>query len=135
MRALFQSLAALAVLPYVLLAAMFLLVREAAGTRGMPELIDVVLAHATWILQWGIYAFVALYCALVLLAFLPGLRRTGALCIFLLAAGSVLVICALHSTAIGAGEILFLLPCVAAAFLGAWLFIRDGRPLPPENAA
>ena len=131
MRALLQTLATLVVLPYVLLAALFLLIGEAAKTRGLFELVDVAAAHASWIFQWGIYVFALLYVALLLLAFLPRLRRTGALCVSLVAVGSILVICILPSTAIRFGEFLFLVPCIAAAVLGAWLFVRDGR-LPPR---
>ena len=127
MRALMQSLAVLAVLPYALLAALFLLIGEAARTRGLFQLIDVALAHANWILQWGMYVFVVFYFALLLLAFVPRLRRIGALILSVVAVGSLLVICTLHATALGFGQILFLLPCVAAAVFGAWLFTRDGR--------
>lgn len=135
MRALLQSLATLVVLPYALLAALFLLIGEAAKTQGLLELIDVLATHANWIFQWGIYGLVVLFFALLLLAFMPRLRRMAALCLCLIAVGSVLVICTLNSTVIGPGQLLFLLPCVAAAILGAWLFARDGRSLPRDNAA
>jgi peptidoglycan/LPS O-acetylase OafA/YrhL len=81
------------------------------------------------------YAFAFLYLALFLLAFVPRLRRTGALCLAVVAVGSLFTICTLHSTAISFGQFLFLLPCIAAAILGAWLFARDGRSLRIENAA
>ncbi len=115
------------VLPYALLAALFLLIGEAARTHGLIELVDVALAHATWILQWGIYAFIVLYFVLFLMAFVPRLRSLGALCLCVLAIGSLLVICTLQATAINFGQFLFLVPCLAAAIFGGWLFIRDGR--------
>jgi hypothetical protein len=135
MRALLQSMAVLVVLPYALLAALFLLIGEAARTHGLLELIDVALAHANWILQWGMYVFAFLYLILLVVAFVPRLRRGGALCLSFVAAGSLLVICTLHSTAIDFGQFLFLLPCFAAAILGAWLFARDGRAPQLEQAA
>ena len=128
MNAFLHTLATLAVVPYLLLAAAFLLIGDIARTRGLFALIDVVANHANWIFRWGIYGLLVFLVALVVAGCLPSLQRIGAVVLFLIALGSLDVICTLHSTRMGLGEVTFLLPCIAVLGLSAWLFVREGTP-------
>lgn len=123
---LFLTLGAVVVLPYVLLAVMFLLIGEAARTRGLFELIDVVANHALWIFRWGIYGLPLLWLVLIGAGFFPRLQRGCSLFLLVTSLSSLLVICFLHSARIGLGEFTFLLPCIAVLGLSVWLFIRMG---------
>ena len=71
MHAFLHTLGALVVLPYLLLAAAFLLIGEVAKARGLLALIDVVVNHANWILLWGIYALAAFWSCSSLRDFSP----------------------------------------------------------------
>ncbi len=126
MHAFLHTLGTLVVLPYLLLAAAFLLIGEVAKTRGLFAMIDAVAKHANWLLLWGIYSLAAFLVLLVIAGFLPSFQRISAACLFLIALGSLGVICTLHSTRIGPGEAIFLLPCIAVLGVSAWLFIRAG---------
>ena len=128
MHAFLHTLGALVVLPYLLLAAAFFLIGEVAKARGLLALIDVVVNHANWILLWGIYAAAAFWVLLIVAGFLPSFQRISAASLFLIALGSLSVICTLHSTRIGLGEVTFLLPCIAVLVMSAWLFVRAGTP-------
>ena len=128
MHAFLHTLGTLVVLPYMLLAAAFLLIGEVARTRGLFSLIGVVANHANWILRWGIYSLPVFLAALVVAGFIPSLQRISAVGLFLIALGSLGVICTLHSTRIGLGEVTFLLPCIAVLGVSAWLFVRAGTP-------
>lgn len=128
MNAFLHTLGTLAVLPYMLLAAAFLLIGDVARTRGLLALIDVVANHANWILRWGIYALPVFLTVLVVAGFIPSLQRIGAAVLFLIAFGSLGVICTLHSTRIGLAEFTFLVPCIAVLGVSAWLFVREGTP-------
>lgn len=115
MHALLHAIGAVLVLPYVGLASLFLLIGEAARSRGLFELIDALVFHADWFVRWGLYAFALLWVALLTLGCVPRLHRLGALCLALLAIGSLVVILALHSTPVGLGEVTFLVPCIVVA--------------------
>ena len=129
MNALLHTLGTIVVLPYMLLATAFLIIRDVAISRGLFAMIDAVLHHAYWIIRWGIFGLPIFLVVLIVAGFLPSLQRIGAVVLFLIALGSLSVICTLHSTRIGLGEITFLLPCLAVVGLSAWLFIRTGtRP-------
>jgi len=128
MHAFLHTLGTLVVLPYLLLAAAFLLIGDVARTRGLFALIDVVANHANWIFRWGIYGFPVFLVAFVVAGFLPSLQRISAVGLFLIALGSLGVICTLHSTRIGLAEVTFLLPCIAVLGVSVWLFVRENAP-------
>ena len=125
--AILQTIGAVLVLPYVALAGFFLLVGEAARAKGLFALLDIVLHHASWIVRWGIYAFALLWLGLVVMGFLAQFQRISALCLCLLAIGSLLVIVVLPSSDMEFGQLLFLAPCVAVAATSGWLFMRAGH--------
>lgn len=114
------------VTPYVALAGMFLLVGEAARTKGPFELLDVAAQHALWILQWGIYVAPVLWLLLAASGAFASTRRGGALVLALLALGSFAIIVRLQQTPLDAGQWLFLAPCLIVAATSAWLFRRAG---------
>ncbi len=128
MNACLHTLGTLVVLPYMLLAAAFLLVGDIARSRGLFAAIDAILNHASWIFRWGIYGLPVFLVALIVAGCLPSLQRISAVVLFLIALGSLGVICTLHSTRIGLGQVVFLLPCIAVLGLSAWLFIQQGTP-------
>ncbi|ROZ64123.1 hypothetical protein [Ramlibacter sp. WS9] len=105
---------------------MFLLIGEAARSKGLFALADVVLHHATWILRWGIYGFALLWLCLVAMGFFAQFQRMSALCLCLLAIGSLVVIVVLQSSPFEAGQLFFLAPCIAVAVMSGWLFARAG---------
>ncbi len=129
MNAVLQTLGTIVVLPYMLLATAFLIIRDVASTRGLFGLIDAVLNHSNWIFRWGIYGLFVFLVVLIVAGFLPSFQRISAVVLFLIALGSLSVICTLNSTRIGFGEVVFLVPCIAVMASSTWLFIRLGsRP-------
>jgi hypothetical protein len=128
MNACLHTLGTLVVLPYMLLAVAFLLIGDVARSRGMLALIDAVANHALWIFRWGIYGLFVFLVAFVVAGFLPSLQRICAAGLFWMAFGSLVVICTLHSTRMGLGEVTFLLPCIAVLGMSAWQFVRERTP-------
>lgn len=126
MHAFLHTLGALLVLPYIALAASFLLIGEVARARGLAAIFDIVFHHFSWIVRWGIYGFALLWLALVVMGFFGQFQRFTALCLFLLAAASSSIIILLSSSKIEFGHVLFLVPCFAVAATSAWLFMRAG---------
>lgn len=129
MHAILHIIGTLVVLPYMLLAAAFLLIGDVARTRGLFEILNVVANHANWILRWGIYGLPLVTVALIVVGLLPSTQRGSAAVLFLVALGSLAVIGTLHSGRLEFGHIVFLLPCVAVVAVSAWLFSRANGPL------
>ncbi|MGC5196135.1 hypothetical protein [Aphanothece microscopica] len=108
------------VLPYVALALLFLVIGDLARSKGLFALLETALHHLNGFLVWGIYGLPLLWLALVVMGFVPSLRRAGALALALLALSSGLVIVTLSSTPLQADDLVFLLPCLAVAGISAW---------------
>lgn len=128
MHAFLHIIGTLVVLPYLLLAAVFLLIGDVARTRGLFEIMNVVANHANWILRWGIYGLPVVMVALLVAGLIPSWQRGSAAVLFLVALGSLGVIGLLHSGRLELGHIVFLLPCATVVAVSAWLFIRAGTP-------
>ena len=126
MHALLHFIGAIVIVPYVAVALLFIFVGTAASSKGLLALFDTVLYHANWFVRWGIYVIPMLWICLVAMGFLASLQRASSLCLCLLAVSCLLVIISLHSTPIGLGELVFLIPCIAVAATSAWLFFRTG---------
>ena len=77
-------------------------------------------------MRWGIYGFAILWLCLVAMGFFTQFQRVGALCLCLLAIGSLVVILVLQSSPFDAGQLFFLAPCIAVAAVTGWLFTRAG---------
>jgi hypothetical protein len=129
MHSFLHTLGAVIVVPYILLATFFLLVREATKARGLWQLIDIILDQALLVLGWGIYVLPVLWTLLVVAGFLPSFQRAGSLVLCLLAFSCLLIIWLLPSTGPGLGEFTFLVPCIAVIGLSAWLFVRAGKTI------
>ncbi len=133
MHSILHVLGTLVVLPYLLLAAAFLLMSDVARTRGLFEIMAVVANHANWILRWGIYGLPVVMLALLVAGLIPSWQRGSTAVLFLVALGSLAVIGLLHSGKLELGHYVFLLPCVAVVAVSAWLFIRSGTPALGES--
>ena len=88
MHAILQTIGAIVILPYLALAAGFLLIGDVARAKGLAGIFDVVFHHFDWIVRWGIYGFVLLWIVFVIMGFFDQSQRFTALCLFLLATGS-----------------------------------------------
>ncbi|MBI1345919.1 hypothetical protein GC163_06485 [bacterium] len=126
MHALFHTLGAFVVLPYLALALLFVFIGQVAKAEGLLGIVNVVWNNVDSYLGWWIYVAPVLWLGLIAAGFVPQLQRAGSLCLGFLAIACVLVIITLSSRPVGLGELLFLLPCVAVAATSAWLFLRGG---------
>lgn len=121
MRGVLHVLATLATVPYVLLAAAFLVGGSAIGAGSLWGALDLLLAHFLWIVPWGAIGFAVVIVTVAVLGAYPPTRRLGGLLLALLAAGALAVIVALHSGPLDVGQLVFLVPCALALACGAWL--------------
>jgi hypothetical protein len=135
MNSLLHTVGAIAVVPYVALAAFFLFLGEAARAKGLFGLLAFAWNNLDWFLGWGIYTAPALWLCLVATGFVPSLQRAGSLCLGLLAVACFLVVVLLTSDRGGMGGFIFLLPCAAVAATSAWVFVRMGRAPSPIHPA
>ena len=120
MRAVLHVLATIALLPYLILASGFLILGHALSGGSLLSFFGTLLAHAVWIIPWGLIGFA---CAIILVAVLgivPRFRRLGAVCLSLLAAASLAAIIFMTSSHVGWPELLFLLPCILVLIFGGW---------------
>jgi len=127
MRGVFHVVATLMLVPYLLLAAAFLIGGHAIGAGSLWALLDTLLAHALWIIPWGAIGFGVIMLTVAVLGAYPPTRRLGGILLGALAAGALVVLVTLHSGPLDAGQILFLVPCGLALACGAWL-ARAGPP-------
>ena len=128
MRGALHVLATLAVIPYVLLAAAFLVAGHAIGADSLWNALDTLLAHALWIVPWGAIGFVVVMITVAVVGAYPPTRRLGGILLAALAAGAVVALVTLASGPLDAGQLAFLVPCALALAFGAWLAMAD-RPI------
>lgn len=121
MQSLLHTLATLALLPYVVLATGFLLLGHVASRGSLWAFLDALVTQASWIMPWGILGLAGATLALLVLGFMPRLRWVGGLVLCGVAALSLLVLLFGGKARIGAGELLFLLPCALVLLYGGWL--------------
>ena len=124
MRIVTYLLATLLLLPYLLLAAGFLLIGQAVSGGTLWSFFDALLAAAVWLIPWGLLAL-----ALVFLALGIGdrFRWLGGVCLCVLASCSGAVILIMATATIEPGHLLFLLPHFLIAVFGAWLAFAERR--------
>lgn len=130
MHAVLHILGAVLVLPYAGLAALFLMIDEAARAKGLLAVLGVLLDQFVWIVPWGALSAALLWLALVIGGCIARLRRLAALCLGLLALGSLGVITVLQSSPLEAGQITFLAPCAAVCAMSVWLMAHPSSPGP-----
>jgi len=129
MRPLLHLISILLVLPGVALAAAFLVLGHAIATASLFGFFGELLEVALWLIPWGILAAIAAMIALVSSGFSVRLRWFGALCVAAIAIGSsavVFTLSARHDN-FSAGQLLFFLPALIAAWIGFWLAATE-RP-------
>src|SRR5512135_2124392 len=134
MRGALHLLCTMVLLPYLMLAGWFLILGDAISGGSLTSFFTTLLAHALWLVPWGLLGFAAAMFGIMALGLIDGVRWLGAICLFILAAGCLLVVIGMDVSAIDLGALLFLLPCFAVAFFGAWLAIAELRERPRHDA-
>jgi len=119
-------LSSIVLLPYIALAAWFLLLGDLIATGSIVSMFGRLLQHATWVIPWGVLGFLAGFLALLAMGLDDRLRRLGGLCLFALAAGCLYIVIVGSSSPLDPGQWLFLLPCFTVLACGAWLALRRG---------
>ena len=127
MRAVLHVLSALVLIPYIALASAFAILRHAISSGSLLSLFETLLAHAVWIVPWGIIGFGCLIVVVAALGIAPRLRWLGGVCLCVLAAGSLAVIVVASTSPVALPELLFLSPCIAVLVFGAWLAVAEQR--------
>jgi len=136
MRGALHLLCSIVLLPYLLLAAWFLILGDAIASGSLLSFFGTLLAHAVWLMPWGILGFGCGFLILCVIGVSDRLRWLGAACLFVLAGGCLLVIGQIDAVT-SFGQILFLLPCLGVLGCGAWLLaaeLRSRQPLPAGDA-
>lgn len=116
-------LGTLVLVPYLALAAAFLLLGAAIARSGgsIWSIFDSLLHQALWIVPWGLIGAAGLIIAIATLGVFPESRRIGGACLAALAAGSIIVLVTMDSSGLDAGSLTFLAPCAGVLVLGLWL--------------
>jgi hypothetical protein len=133
MRVAIYLLLTLALLPYLLLAAAFLLLGHAISGGTLGSLLTALLTIALWLLSWGLLASATALGAVLALAASDRWRWVGCAALCLAAAGSLATIVVMPDAAPDAGQLLFLAPCLLIAIGSTWLGVaefRASRPAP-----
>jgi hypothetical protein len=120
MSAALHILATLVVVPYVILAIGFVLLGHTIGSGSLLSIMHRLLNHFLWIVPWGIIGFVCAITLLAVVGAIPGSRRIGAVCLFVLAGASLAIILFTPTSPPDAGQVLFLLPCIVVFIFAAW---------------
>jgi len=125
MRGAIHLLCTLVLLPYLALAAWFLLIGDVIASRSLASVLTTLLSHALWLFPWGLLGVAAGIVAIAALGVIDRARWLGGLCLFALAGACLFIVIAGNPSAIGAGELLFLLPCFAILVFGGWLAVAE----------
>lgn len=127
-------LATLVLVPYVVLALGFVLLGQAIASGSLAGFLLTLLSQAVWLVPWGALAIVGSLAMVAALGFSARLRWVAGACVAAIAAASLLAIGVLGSSPLGAGELTFPLPCLAAGGFGAWLAVAE-KPARPAGLA
>ena len=119
---LLHVLATLVVAPYAALAVGFLAIGRVAASKGLWEILDAVLQSFIAIMSWGIYAFAAIVVAVAAMGCFDRTRTAASAVLAALAGVSLLILLFHRTTPVEAGELVFMLPCLAALAFGIWRF-------------
>jgi hypothetical protein len=130
MRGALHLLCVLVLLPYLVLAAWFLILGDVIAAGSLASILTTLLSHALWLFPWGLLGIAAGIVGLAALGMIESARWLGGLCVFVLAGACLFIVIAGNPSAIGPGELLFLLPCFAILIFGGWLTAAElrGRP-------
>lgn len=133
MLALLHVLATLVAAPYAALAVFFVAIGRVASTKGLWEILDTALLSLNAILSWGIYALAAIIAAVAAMGCFDRTRTAASAALAALAGVSLLILLFHRTTPVQAGELVFMLPCLAALAFGIWRF--GARPGPAGDGA
>jgi len=120
-RAILHVLCVIVLLPYLLLAACFLMLDRAIGTGSLPGFLDTLLTLAVLILSWVGVAIIAALLLLMLLGISARTREIAAALTCLGGVASVIVLVTLNPSTVRPSHVLFLVPCVLALGGAGWL--------------
>ena len=127
MRAALHLLCTIMLVPYLLLAAWFLILGDAIAHGSLASFLTTLLSHALWLMPWGLLGFTAGIIGVAALGVIEGARWLGGLCLFILAGSCLFIVITGNPSAVGPGELLFLLPCFAILIFGGWLALAELR--------
>ena len=128
MRAALYLVATLVLIPYLLLAAAFVLLGSAIAAGTLAGFLAALLRFALWLMPWGALAGIAALCGLAALGLVERTRRLGALVLSALPGACLVIIAFGDGRGFDAGAALFLTPCALVALSAAWLALSDRRP-------
>lgn len=124
MNPLLHLLATAIVVPYAALALLFLIVGRVAASKGLWDIIDTVVTIASWVIPWGVIAFVVVFASIGVMGFFEQARLAAAAALLALGAASLGVLLFYRAGSIGVDEVVFLTPAIAAALASAWQLHR-----------
>jgi len=127
MRGALHLLCTITLIPYLLLAAWFLILGDAIAGGSLVSFFTTLLSPALWLMPSGMLGFTGGIVTVAALGMIDGVRWLGGLCLFALAGACLLIVIAGNPSAIGPGELLFLLPCFAILVFGGWLALAELR--------
>lgn len=127
MRGAMHLLCTLVLLPYLALAAWFLILGDAIAGGSLASFLATLLSHALWLMPWGLLGLAAGILGVAALGMIEGVRWLGGLCLFILAGSCLFIVITGNPSAVGPGELLFLLPCFAILIFGGWLAVAELR--------
>jgi hypothetical protein len=127
MRGALHLLCTIILLPYLALAVWFLILGDAIASGSLASFLTTLLSHALWLMPWGLLGFTVGIVIVAALGMIEGMRWLGGLCLFVLAGSCLVIVIAGNPSAIGPGELLFLLPCFATLIFAIWLMVEELR--------
>lgn len=130
MPAFLHALATLVVAPYAVLAFAFLLAGRAIAGGSIWRALDLMLTVALWLIPWGAIGFVVATLGVAGLGFAAAYRRIASAILAAVAVATLLVLILMPTQWPGAGELLFLVPCIGAAAVAAIGLLRIPARLP-----
>jgi len=125
MLAALHVLATIVIVPYVVFACGIVILGHAISRRSLWSFFDTLLAHAVWIVPWGLIGFPCVMTVVALLGVIPRFRFLGAVCLALLAGASLAVIVIGSTPSPDSSQWLFLAPCVFVLIVAVWLAIQS----------
>jgi hypothetical protein len=132
-RPLLHVLSVLLLLPYLVLAILFVLLGQLIASGGLLAMLGALLEQFLWIVPWGLLGFVAGVLVLIGLGFGARTLWFAGLAVGLLATASLLVLLLFPGRGVEGGDLLFLLPCVGGARARFWICLAE-RGLAPGGA-
>jgi len=121
MRAALHVIATVVLLPYIALAAGFLLLGQAISRGSLLSILDALLSQFLWIVPWGAIGMAVAIFLVAALGLSPGSRWLGGACLFVIAAACLVIIVVMPTAPMSPGQWLFLLPCALVLLFGGWL--------------